>query len=334
MHLYKILNYCGKIKGEYLYSKRKKIYSDDIVSVISDFKFNINIIKEKLGCDSVINQGLFLMSFARFEDTIRKIIKIILVSFPEKVESKTVKITRKDISKVADNGYEIIIDNELYQLFKNGVKYQLEYLFSIMCNINWADMTSELRDSINKCNDISLYRNSLIHNGGIASKDLCENAVIFKVNELSKIEYSIELINKFLVTYLNFSSVISEYAKNTYDSYSELSNIDKLRNLWNNCFSSPLLNFDKYWEYNESDDLITNIKYPDYENSISSSEKVLLSIWRHQYYDGIKTEEFLLCSINYHEIYKLYKGLSNLKFYYMYQNAQALGYPKINLNKR
>ena len=321
------------IRGEYLYSKRKKIYSDDIVSVMNNFKIRINEIKEKLGRDSLINKGLFLMSSATFEDSIKRIIKIILMSFPEKIESNTIKITRKDISKVADNGYEIIIENEMYQLFRNGVKDQLQYLFSIMCNFNWSDMSSELRDCINKCSDISLYRNSLIHNAGIPSKDLCDNAIFFKVRELSKIEYNIELIQKFLETYMNFSSLIINYAKDTYCSFSKLSNINKLRNLWNNCFSSTLLNFNQYWEYSEKDDLIINIKYPDYENSIGSGEKVLLSIWRHQYYDGIDTEEFLLCSIDYHKICELYDGLSKLRFYYMYQNAQILGYPNINLGK-
>jgi len=67
--------------------------------------------------------------------------------------------------------------------------------------------------------------------------------------------------------------------------------------------------------------LIIGIKYPEIENSISSSEKVLLSIWRHQFDDFIKTEEFLLCSINYYKIYKLYKGLDSLKFYHMKQKS-------------
>ncbi len=82
-----------------------------------------------------------------------------------------------------------------------------------------------------------------------------------------------------------------------------------------------LLLFEDYWAIDEEQDLITDIKYSDYEENLSSSEKVLLSIWRHQYYDAIPTKEFLLCSINEDVIYKIYKILDKVKFYHMYQMA-------------
>lgn len=81
------------------------------------------------------------------------------------------------------------------------------------------------------------------------------------------------------------------------------------------------MQFNDYWIIDKEKDLITGIKYPEIEDCISGSEKVLLSIWRHQYDDTIKTQEFLLCSINYHKIYELYKGLDELKFYHIKQKS-------------
>src|SRR5690606_3677606 len=104
-------------------------------------------------------------------------------------------------------------------------------------------------------------------------------------------------------------------------TYKELTFIEKTEAIWNKCFSSPILMFKDYWEFDYQRDLITGIKYPRCEGSISGSERVLLSIWRHQFNDSIKTEEFLLCSINYHKIYELYKGLDEIKFYHMLQKS-------------
>ncbi|MGV8149858.1 MAG: hypothetical protein ACLKAN_12735 [Alkaliphilus sp.] len=67
--------------------------------------------------------------------------------------------------------------------------------------------------------------------------------------------------------------------------------------------------------------MIKGVKYPEFEDSISSGEEILLSIWRHQYDDSIPTKEFLLCSISHKTISKLYKDLVELKFYYMKQIA-------------
>lgn len=99
--------------------------------------------------------------------------------------------------------------------------------------------------------------------------------------------------------------------------YKEINGVDNQQQsyLWYECFHSSILQFEDYWEIDTERDLITNIKYSKYENSISSGEKVYLSIWRHQYDDSIKTEEFLLCSISHEQISKLYEGLVETQFY-------------------
>lgn len=305
-----------------MYSERRKVYSDDLVNVTTEFMKKTKEIIAKLGEDNVINQGLFLMSTALFEDSIRKIMRIILISFPEKSKVKSCTISKGQVCDIADKGVVVIIDNELYALFREGVKEQLEYLFYIVSNTGKSNLSEDIIVLIRKCADISLYRNSIIHNGGRPTDSLLMNASIYKINPTLRSEYDRNLFQAFLNDYLNIFSSIESEIKKHFRLYTSITRVEKLKNLWYECFNSPLLIFEKYWEIDFERDLITDIKYPNYENSLSSSEKVILSIWRHQYYDGIKTEEFLLCSVNYGKICRLYKGLGETQFYYMYQQSR------------
>lgn len=306
-----------------MYSVRKKVYADDLVEITEQFIKSICEIKENLCDNSLINQGLFVMANAKFENSLRQIIRIVLCSFPEKIQSKDCKISRKDITKIADKGYEVIIDNELYSLFKDGVQEQIQKLFLIINNLEYKNMDGNLIHCIKKCEDISLYRNALIHNGGKPTNDLYEKAKIFKLKrDILDISFDKEIIKQFLEVYRELFNRIEKEIKDTYTFYSNLSNLDKIKLAWEKCFKSPILQFDNYWEIDIANDLIKGVKHPKFEDGISSGEEILLSIWRHQYDSNIRTKEFLLCSINHDIISELYKDLVELKFYYMKQRAE------------
>lgn len=305
-----------------MYSIRKKVYADDLIEITEQFIKSIYEIRETLGENNLINEGLFIMANSKFEDSLRQIMRIILCSFPEKLYSKTFQISRNDIVKIADIGYKVIVDNELYALFKNGIQEQIEKLFLTINNLEYKYMEQELRICIEKCKEISFYRNALIHNGGKPTNDLSKDTKIFKIQSgISKITYSKNLINQFLEVYLDLFNRIEEEIKKTYTFYSQLSKIDKIKIAWEKCFKSPVLQFEDYWDIDYVNDLIKDVKYPKFEDCISSGEEILLSIWRHQYDDRIPTKEFLLCSISYQEICELYKDLVELKFYYIKQTA-------------
>jgi hypothetical protein len=312
-------------------SKRKKVYSDDLLSITNSFKEKLEEIEKKLGNDFLINQGLFLMVTAYFEDSIRELMKIVLVAFPEKLTKDSCTISREQICAVADKGHSIIIENELYFIFKGGVRTQLEKLLKILFNkeyrnggkiSNQNSISKEEKESIIKLEEISLYRNALIHNGGKVSIEMNEKVKYFKPPTDGDLVFDSKLIRLFIKEYVKFFKYLTSEINNTFSSYQHLSVIEKTEILWKDCFSSPILQFKDYWDIDNERDLITGIKHPEIESSISSSEKVLLSIWRHQFDDSIRTEEFLLCSVNYHKIYELYKGLDNLKFYHMKQKSE------------
>lgn len=311
-------------------STRKKVYSDDLLNITDSFLEKLEEIEKKLDNDSVINQGLFIMITAYFEDSIRELMKIVLVNLPEKLTKDSYTISRNQICTIADNGHDVIIDNELYIFFKDGVRNQLEKLLKILFNKEFKNekksgiknsISEQEKESIIKLAEISLYRNALIHNGGKVSTDINEKVIYFKPELKKDLKFDSELIKLFIIEYKRFFEYLKLEINKTFSSYQLLSVIEKIEILWNDCFSSPILEFNDYWEIDHKRDLITGIKHPEIEDNISSSEKVLLSIWRHQFDDSIKTEGFLLCSIDYHKIYQLYIGLDHLKFYHMKQKS-------------
>lgn len=305
-----------------MYSIRGKVYADDLIEITGEFIKFIRKIRENLEENNLINEGLFIMANSKFENSLRQIMKIILCSFPEKLDSKSYNISKKDVIKIADKGYKVIVDNELYVLFREGVQEQIEKLFFIISNLEYRKMDEDLINCIKKCADISFYRNALIHNGGRATNDLYNNTKIFKVPiYISNIIFNKELINKFLDVYLDLFNRIEIEIKGTYNFYSKLSKLDKIKIAWQKCFKSSILQFDDYWDIDNTNGLIKGIKHPRFEDSISTGEKILLSIWRHQYDPNIHTKDFSLYSIHHKAICELYKDLDDLEFYYMKQIA-------------
>ena len=130
------------------------------------------------------------------------------------------------------------------------------------------------------------------------------------------------MVETFIKEYELFVLKVNDDIHLTFRSFKNVSTVDKTRILWNQCFSSPIINFDNFWEINTEKDLIVRVKYPIIESQLSRSEQILLSIWRHQFSDNLRTEEFLLCSIDYHKIYQLYKGLDEIKFYNLQEKSQ------------
>ncbi|MEC0234848.1 hypothetical protein P4H71_10970 [Paenibacillus kribbensis] len=286
----------------------------------------LNDIQSKLNEEKLINQGLFLMSTTYFEATLRDVMNNILISKPKKLKKENFTISKNDLSSLDNFSIlKSVIENELFNLFKGNVKDQLLYIMEIVTNIKASTLANKSKhrdiiDIITKCSDISYYRNCLIHNAGLKSKNFDESTQYYTTPN-HKLDLSREIIKNFINDYLNFFDILKDKILSN-SEFKQKTRLEQLRQLWNECFSSPILMFDDYWETNEERDLVVNVKYPDCEHGLSSSEKVYLSIWRHQFYDPIKTEEFLICSVDENKLYKIYKGLSEVKFYHMHQQAR------------
>ncbi|MBD8496904.1 hypothetical protein [Paenibacillus arenosi] len=304
------------------------VYSNDLLSSIDRSVNKLHEIISKLSDDNLINQGLFLMSTTFFEATLRDVMNKILISNPEKLKKDNFTINKYDLSSLGDSIIlKNVIENELFNLFKGNVKEQLIYIIELIANIKSSNLKNkskneEIINVIIKCSDISIYRNCLVHNLGEKSKNFDES-VQYYISEDNKLNFSTQLIKIFIEDYLSFFKMLKEKIQKN-SEFKEKTRLERLRQLWDDCFGSPLLNFDDYWLTDIKQDLIVKIKYPDSEHGLSSSERIYLSIWRHQYYNSIKTEEFLLCSVDENKLYKIYKVLSEVEFYYMYQQANPI----------
>ena len=265
-------------------NSNRKIYADGLLEITGDFLEQISLIEKKVGEDYLINKGLFLMMYSYFEESVREMMSVILFIFPEKLLKKTCTIRRDQIGKVAKDGHKIIIENELYSIFNEGVRIQLENLLKILLNKEYKNnsnvknaISDKTKESLDKLEEISLYRNALIHKGGKVSVEIYERAKIFKFwSNGSEINFSPETINIFTTEFKNFFLYLDDEIRKTYRFYASISNIEKLRELWDDFFSAS--KFEDYWGIDIDNDLIIGIKYPEH-NCMSSSEELFLSIW-------------------------------------------------------
>jgi hypothetical protein len=325
-------------------NNKRKIYADNLLEITNKFLEDLSLIEEKLGDDYLINKGLFLMVYSFFEESVRQLMYAVLLVFPEKLPKDSCTISREQYGLLANDGHKIIIDNELYSIFRDGVRIQLEKLMKILFNKeykkNKSDITAisdNLKETIQKLEEISFYRNALIHKGGKVSVEIYEKARTFKFwSNGSEINFSLETIKTFANEYKQFFLYLEEEIKKTFRFYSSVSNIEKLREFWNNFFSCK--EFEYFWEIDEEKDIVTGIKCPKH-NYMSGSEEIFLSIWRHQYFDVIKTREFLVCQITELEKFRdTYQILKETNFNSMYceatSNGNALPIPKQLFNKK
>ncbi len=301
--------------------KRKELYVEDLIEIIENLKVRLNEMKQKLTVDEIINKGLFVMSSSIFEDSIRSILKEILLKYPQKLKDKSYTISRKVVHNISLNGFEVIIDHALFKLFHEGVKEQLLYAFKIISNKVEKDLLPESLKVIDGCEEVSWYRNALIHNGGRPTQMIINQAKYHRNEKNDKINFNKDLVSRFINEYSNISNIIKNEVIEKFTQHRPETKIKKLKKLWSKCFNSPLLSFDSYWSYCTEKDIVIDAKFTSSENALSSGESVLLSIWRSQFNDVYKAKSFIVLNINYDLIYEMYKVFDEVKFFYMHQIA-------------
>ena len=95
----------------------RKIYADGLLEITGGFLEKLSLIEKKVGEDYLINKGLFLMMYSFFEESVREMMFMILLVFPEKLPKETCTIRRDQLGIVAKDGLKIIIETELYLIF-------------------------------------------------------------------------------------------------------------------------------------------------------------------------------------------------------------------------
>ena len=210
----------------------------------------------------------FIYSYSIFESTLTEILRYYLIAFPEKLDNNLTMEKNELLS--TSSTHDIILSSVNKYIRKYSCKTLLEYISFFK-----ESLSIEIYVDNNKVKKISKLRNSITHDG--ANSELLLSHIYQHDLPLSYFDvqnyilYFYDLLNDIL------NQINKVYNKYTYEFL--------LRNVWEYTFSTPLLNFDSIWEFNQNGILqirdLDEVK--ERINDISSSEHLFLSIFFQQY---------------------------------------------------
>jgi hypothetical protein len=223
--------------------------------------------------DKKIPKPFFLYSYSIFESTLTEILRYYLIAFPEKIDN-TITLGKDELLSNAST-YNIIKSSVNKHIRKYSCKPLSDYIAFFKNSLSIHFDVDE--DKIKK---ISETRNIITH-------DDANHQLLFlhtqQQPDLSPHYSDVISYAMYLCDLLNdIRSQINEvYNKYTYEFL--------LRSIWSYAFTTPLLDFDHIWEFSSDGTLqIKDIKQvKERIVGISSSERLLLSIFLQQYNDTL-----------------------------------------------
>ncbi|GAB6180365.1 hypothetical protein JCM14036_16840 [Desulfotomaculum defluvii] len=253
-----------------------------INNTLSDYN-NIRIDIENIDKKSLIN-SIFVYVFALFEVSLNHTLEYFLNAQPKNLENKEIKVDR-DLLIESVFPQDIIknhVENYVIRLsYLSLVEYIKEYckIFGIVPNIN--------EDYFNRLIEKKATRNLLLHNNlKINSKYIETAGKCKRGNDIGK---NLEINKKYIFDSIEIiSDLLINIKKTLQDKYKKYTKEKVLRDIWNYLFQSPLMSFDMFWivENGQVKGFNSDIA-SKYMNSLSSSEKTILSIWLMQFNTSI-----------------------------------------------
>jgi hypothetical protein len=304
----------------YLKKERKKTSNEPpILFTVNKLLYPIGLSKSKIAevkeiveqeenKKEIVFQGFFVLVVSYFENMITDILTYYLKKVPYKIDCKEFKFTKDEF-----------FNNDLISLQIEKFVHTLSYkpFQEILdCFFKTLSIDSGYRDKyVTELIEIKERRNILIHNNCIVNRIYLEKTGIKDNDRLNK-KLLIDkgyLLNS-ISTIHDFISCIEKSLKEKYSKYTK---IKLLKDLWKYIFTSPVLQFDDYWIYNEEKDEVGAMNHPACEDSISHSEKMFLGIWRSHFTFGVKIDGFSI------------KGLDNenkKKMLFLLSNADEISF--------
>lgn len=238
----------------------------DVITLISNKLDEIQTTLSNMN-DATIKPS-FLYSYSMFESTLTEILRYYLISFPEKLDN-TLTVGKDELLS-SSSTHNIILSSVNKYIRKYSSKTLSEYItfFKDILSIEFCVDEDMIKD-------ISKIRNNITH-------DDAYSELLFLHIDQHDLSISYLDIKDYIIYFCDLLNSIHFQIKDVYSKYTYEF---LLRSVWNYTFSSPLLNFDNTWEFNQDGVLqikdIKQIKKKIY--GISSSEHLLLSIFLQQY---------------------------------------------------
>jgi hypothetical protein len=218
----------------------------------------------------VIVHGLFVMAVASMEVMIADVLNYFLRSFPQKLPANEFKFEKDTFFEnyfgLLRNAIDMHINSLSYKSFEDFFSKLLEYL-----SLDWPDFRQAFGDDIR---EIKATRNLLLHNNLVVNDQYIDTAGV-KKRERPVVDKP--YLQGMLQVLLGFEEGLNG---RLLEKYKEYTKINASKRLWSFLFHAPVMPYDDFWQYDETTDRIVAFKQGRYENNLSHSELLMLSLWR------------------------------------------------------
>ncbi len=239
--------------------------------------------------NDIIVKSLFVYGVSTFECALTDILRAFCKAEPHKIPSQEMKFTKDQILEQEEHLVEIFLDNGINNLAYGSLE-KYAATFAKLLEINKLSHIDELIE-------VKETRNLIVHNNLVVNrlylskcKDSCRRASEMDINK--PLSFDKEYARKSIELCINiFRDEIVTELKTKYGAYTK---IKAMKEIWAELFQSSILEFDKYWDYDESEHLI-GFKKDDIEAlfrvGYSTTEKTLMALIMMHYWGSIRQIE-------------------------------------------
>jgi hypothetical protein len=275
------------------------IVNENLLIPIRATESRIGEIKKEI-CSTnnpVIQNGLFLMAVSFIESMQKEVLTYYLKYDPQRIPNKkSIEITKN-----------ILIENEDFRMIESLVSEYIDKMpYWQFMKIFYETLKIQKPDNLQAIEAIKKRRNELTHDN---------MQVDFKQKRVTQKYIDSDYLSSSLNEYENY---LNDLKLKISKRYGKFTRIKALNNLWHYTFRTPLCaKFEDYWHIDLQSDSIAGYKIPEYENSLSHSEKFMLGIWRSQV-SSCKVDFINMASLGQHVQSCLYMFLKLSNDIFMY----------------
>lgn len=245
--------------------------------------------------NDIIVKSLFVYGVSTFECAMTDILREFCKAYPHKIPTKEMSFTKEQILNQEEHLVELLLDTGINNLTYGSLE-KYATTFAKLLGINTFSHIDELIE-------IKETRNLIVHNNLIVNriylskcKDSCRRASEKDINR--KLPFDKEYARKSIELCINiFGDDVVKILKDKYGAYTK---IKAMKEIWAELFQSSILDFDEYWDYDDSEHLI-GFKQDDieamFEVGYSTTEKTLMALIMMHYWGSIGQIESISADI-------------------------------------
>lgn len=222
--------------------------------------------------DSIIREGLFVLSVSTFENALLDSLRIFLKGFPQKL-GRSHSVSKNSL--IANTALIDVIESTINKLAYKDI----EYIFKELQSFFDIEGIAVSQNEIDTIIEFKASRNLLIHNN-LVINDIYRNTAgsAIRTGYSNKLEISDDYLADCITTQTNILNNLNESLRSKYINYTR---INALKELWKFTFGdSSVVAFDEEWEVDEDRDSISSYNsQSSNKNMLSSGERALFDLW-------------------------------------------------------